>query len=137
MNLNITLSNISATAKSLINIAEDQHIWIFYGEMGSGKTTLIKEICHQMGVRDDISSPTFSIVNEYAGREKTIYHFDLYRLKTERELLDIGFEEYLDSGAYCFIEWPEKALPFLPQHFFEIKMEAISETKRRLHTKQV
>lgn len=131
------LSEISSLAPSLISFAENYSIWLFYGEMGSGKTTLIKEVCRQMGVRDDISSPTFSIVNEYAVAENTIYHFDLYRLKNERELLDIGFEEYLDSGAYCFIEWPEKALPFLPQHFLEIKLENTATHTRFLQAKHV
>ncbi|MBC8047955.1 MAG: tRNA (adenosine(37)-N6)-threonylcarbamoyltransferase complex ATPase subunit type 1 TsaE [Fimbriimonadaceae bacterium] len=77
-----------------------------YGNMGAGKTTFIKSICKQLGTDENISSPTFAIVHEYAGREK-IYHFDLYRINKIEELIEIGFEEYLENDAYVFIEWPE------------------------------
>jgi len=83
--------------------------------MGSGKTTLIKALCKELGCRDEASSPTYAIVNEYHG-EQLIYHFDLYRLKDEEELMDIGFSDYIESGAYCLIEWPELALPFLDSY---------------------
>lgn len=86
----------------------------FTGDLGAGKTTLIKGFCEALGVKDGTSSPSFAIVNEYDGRQGTIYHFDLYRLKHKDELEGIGFTEYLDSGSYCFIEWPELAEDVLP-----------------------
>ncbi|GAB5399360.1 MAG: tRNA (adenosine(37)-N6)-threonylcarbamoyltransferase complex ATPase subunit type 1 TsaE [Aureisphaera sp.] len=87
---------------------------LFYGEMGVGKTTLIKELAKKLGVQDTISSPTFSIVNEYLLEEDKLYHFDFYRLEDEEEALDIGIEDYFDSGHWNFIEWPEKIGSLLP-----------------------
>jgi len=118
----ITISNIAElpiAAKTILEQANGRKIFCFYGDLGAGKTTLIKEICKQLGVEDSGSSPTFSIVNEYAyhapaSGKKLIYHFDLYRLKSESEIFDIGYEEYLYSGNYCFIEWPEKMEHLLP-----------------------
>ncbi len=90
-------------------ISNLQHkIILFEGEMGAGKTTLIKEMIQQMGSDDETSSPTFSIVNEYETISGKVFHFDLYRIKSEEEAMDFGIEEYLDSGNYCFIEWPDK-----------------------------
>ncbi len=88
---------------------------LFYGEMGVGKTTLIKELAKKLGVQDTISSPTFSIVNEYALNEDKLYHFDFYRLEDEEEALDIGIEDYFDSGHWNFVEWPEKVESLLPE----------------------
>ncbi|MGE0561454.1 MAG: tRNA (adenosine(37)-N6)-threonylcarbamoyltransferase complex ATPase subunit type 1 TsaE [Flavobacteriales bacterium] len=94
---------------------------LFYGEMGNGKTTLIKQLCKKLGVTDSTSSPTFSIVNEYkTDKNNTIYHFDFYRIKDESEVLDFGYEEYLYSGNYCFIEWPEKIPNMLPEDVVKI-----------------
>ncbi len=94
---------------------------LFYGEMGNGKTTLIKQLCKKLGVTESTSSPTFSIVNEYKTIEnKTIYHFDFYRIKDESEVLDFGYEEYLYSGNYCFIEWPEKIPNMLPDDVVKV-----------------
>ena len=87
----------------------DYKIWIFDGEMGAGKTTLIKSICKNLGVIDEVSSPTFSIVNEYKTvNGKTVYHFDFYRIKSIEEVYDMGVEDYFNSGNICLIEWPEK-----------------------------
>lgn len=87
----------------------DYKIWIFDGEMGAGKTTLIKSICKNLGVIDEVSSPTFSIVNEYKTvNGKTVYHFDFYRIKSIEEVYDMGVEDYFSSGNICLIEWPEK-----------------------------
>lgn len=94
---------------------------LFYGEMGNGKTTLIKQLCKKLGVSESTSSPTFSIVNEYkTDKNNTIYHFDFYRIKDESELLDFGYEEYLYSGNYCFIEWPEKIPNMLPDDVVKV-----------------
>jgi len=94
---------------------------LFYGEMGNGKTTLIKQLCKKLGVSESTSSPTFSIVNEYkTDKNNTIYHFDFYRIKNESEVLDFGYEEYLYSGNYCFIEWPEKIPNMLPDDVVKV-----------------
>jgi tRNA threonylcarbamoyladenosine biosynthesis protein TsaE len=118
------LSAIDANSTKIIAFAGDLKIWLFDGEMGTGKTTLIKAVCRNLGVSEEqMSSPTFSIVNEYTGKDGLIYHFDLYRLKHIGELFDIGFEEYLDSGNYCLIEWPELAKSFLRDHYLEITLK--------------
>lgn len=107
----------AAAARELIAFAGAEHVFLFEAPMGAGKTTFIKALCTRLGVVDTMSSPTYSVVNEYATRDQgKVYHFDLYRLKSPAELLDIGFEEYLDSNSYLFIEWPELALPFIGPH---------------------
>lgn len=108
-------------------------VWLFYGEMGSGKTTFIKSLCARMGVRDAMSSPTFSIVNEYqAEREKKIYHFDFYRIKNEAEAYDIGSEEYFYSGNLCFIEWPEKIPSLIPPEYAEVSIAVENQNQRTI-----
>ena len=100
--------------KMLVNFS-DQKIILFYGEMGVGKTTLIKQLCKQLNVEEPTNSPTFSIVNEYLSVEgASIYHFDFYRIEEETEVFDLGYEDYFYSGNYCFIEWPEKIPNLLP-----------------------
>jgi tRNA threonylcarbamoyladenosine biosynthesis protein TsaE len=127
-----TLDGIEKVVKDLVKAAGDNKIWLFYGEMGAGKTTLIKAICRELGVRSIMTSPTFSIVNEYDGNG-VIYHFDCYRLKNEEEAYDIGLEEYLDSGRLCLIEWPERIVSLLPEARFKINIEIASPTQRRIH----
>lgn len=106
---NITLENLDDTARQIIAAAGEHKLWCFYGEMGTGKTTLIKAICKALQVTDDITSPTFSLVNEYrTGTGKTVYHFDFYRIRSIEEVYDIGYEDYFYSGNICLIEWPEK-----------------------------
>lgn len=105
---------------------------LFYGEMGNGKTTLIKQLCKKLGVNESTSSPTFSIVNEYKTNDnKTIYHFDFYRIKDENEVLDFGYEEYLYSNNYCFIEWPEKIPNMLPENVEKVYID-LDENNNRL-----
>ena len=130
-------NELSAIATALLNNAEEQKIFLFYGEMGAGKTTLIKELCKQLGVADAVTSPTFSIVNEYACNGGKIFHFDFYRLKNPSEALDLGYEEYLDSGNYCFIEWPEKIDDLLPDHYLKINIEVTPEESRCLAIEQI
>lgn len=128
-----TLSELEKVVKDLIKAAGDSRVWLFYGEMGAGKTTLIKAICRALGVHAPMTSPTFSIVNEYNADDGDVfYHFDFYRLKNEEEAYDIGVEEYLDSGRFCFIEWPERISSLLPQSRFELHIEIESPTQRRL-----
>lgn len=104
----------AAAAAELLAFAGEEHVFLFEAPMGAGKTTFIKVLCARLGVQDTMSSPTYAVVNEYAtGDHQRVYHFDLYRLKSTAELLDIGFEEYLESGSYLFIEWPELAMPLI------------------------
>ncbi|WP_299601857.1 tRNA (adenosine(37)-N6)-threonylcarbamoyltransferase complex ATPase subunit type 1 TsaE [uncultured Aquimarina sp.] len=131
MKITYTLEELSKTAEEIINNATHKTL-LFDAEMGVGKTTLIKEICKQLGVVDTISSPTYSLVNEYQGKNDTIYHFDFYRIKQEEEAYDIGFEEYLDSDAWLFIEWPEKITNLLPNDSVKVKIELQDDGKRVL-----
>ena len=107
MEIRFSLDEIKAVASKLIVHFSEKTI-LFYGDMGVGKTTLIKELATQLGVKDTLSSPTFSIVNEYQTRNNLLFHFDCYRLNSEQEALDIGIEDYLNAGHYTFIEWPQK-----------------------------
>ncbi len=117
----------------IVRFAEVEKIWLFFGEMGAGKTTLIKGIASVFGVEEIVQSPTFSIVNEYRNLDEEIfYHFDFYRISKETEALDIGIEEYFESGNHCFIEWPEKILNLLPENYLKINIEIISETSRSI-----
>jgi tRNA threonylcarbamoyladenosine biosynthesis protein TsaE len=127
------ITDLEEIAKKIIGLAGDKTIWIFEGEMGAGKTTLIKAICVELGVLSTVQSPTFSIVNEYitAGGEN-IYHFDFYRLKRESEALDFGIEEYFDSGNICLLEWAEKIESLLPENCYTIQIEVIDENNRNL-----
>jgi tRNA threonylcarbamoyladenosine biosynthesis protein TsaE len=117
------LSELENVAKELIRLSEGERIWLFEGTMGAGKTTLIKKICENIGVVSTVQSPTFSIVNEYVTKSGDgVYHFDFYRLKDEEEALDIGIEEYLDSGNYCFLEWPGKIESLWPASYFQVEL---------------
>lgn len=113
-------SDLSKVAKRLLADFKDISVWIFKAQMGAGKTTLIKEICMQLGVVDAMSSPTFSIVNEYLSGSGSVYHFDFYRVDSMDEALDIGVEDYFFSGSYCLIEWPDVVETLLPERYVEI-----------------
>lgn len=132
------LAEISEVAESLLREA-DSRILLFYGEMGSGKTTIIKEIATKLGVKDITNSPTFSLVNEYVtGKGDRMYHFDFYRIEHEEEAFDIGFEEYLDSGNWCLIEWPEKVENLLPLDSVVIRIDINPDDSRTIQlTKNV
>jgi len=116
------LSELTEVAKWIIANLKNRVV-LFQGEMGSGKTTLIKEVCRQLGVSEEVSSPTFSLVNEYQGKMGPVYHFDFYRLEAEEEALDFGVEEYLDSGHWCLLEWPEKISNLLPEEYTTLIIE--------------
>lgn len=117
MNITITDTELSLqqAAKTFVENMKDRKIFAFYGKMGAGKTTFIKAICEQMGVRDVVTSPTFAIVNEYTdGRDNSLYHFDFYRIEKLEEVYDMGYEDYFYSGNVCFLEWPELIEEILP-----------------------
>jgi tRNA threonylcarbamoyladenosine biosynthesis protein TsaE len=124
-------------AEQLIRFAGTEKIFLFYGDMGAGKTTLIKSLCELLGVKEPATSPTFSIVNEYVGANCKIYHFDFYRLKKQEEALDMGYEEYFYSGNYCFIEWPEKIADLLPDHYTRVEIKVLTDTERQLTFKKI
>lgn len=129
----VTLAELDDVAHKLVQSLNEFSVIIFHGEMGAGKTTLIKAIGKTMGVTDTMSSPTFSIVNEYQTKStKKIFHFDFYRIKNETEAYDIGTEEYFDSGHYCFIEWPEKIPSLLPIAYAEVFITSNNETNRTI-----
>ncbi|GAB3549078.1 tRNA (adenosine(37)-N6)-threonylcarbamoyltransferase complex ATPase subunit type 1 TsaE [Spirosoma fluminis] len=132
------LDELDTVAHQLLAEGRTESVWLFEGEMGAGKTTLIKALCRALGVISMVQSPTFSIVNEYTTHEgKSVYHFDCYRLRNEAEALDIGIEEYFDSDAYCFIEWPERITSLWPATYFQVQLSADPDGRRTVETKLV
>ena len=121
---NFTLDRLPDAAAKFIESIGDDTIFLFDGEMGAGKTTFISEVCRQLGATDDVGSPTFSLVNEYIDKNgNPIYHFDLYRIDTEREILDMGAAEYFDSGALCLVEWPDRLGSLTPPDARIVKLD--------------
>ena len=115
---------LTEVSEYLISLRDEADIIAFYGAMGAGKTTLIKNLCHRMGVTDEVNSPTFAIVNEYVTEEgESVYHFDFYRIKKLEEAYDIGYENYFDSGNLCLIEWPEMIEPLLPEKYIRVEIQ--------------
>ncbi len=131
------LSELPLIARKVLAAAQSPKVVLFFGEMGAGKTTLIKEICVALGTTNPVSSPTFSLVNEYEYPEGLIYHFDCYRLKTPTEALDMGIEEYLYSGNYCFIEWPEKIEGLWPEKYVKLTLSSIDPKTREIALEMV
>ena len=138
-----SLQEIGAAAKEFVAQIGDRRVFAFYGQMGAGKTTFIKAICEELGVKDVITSPTFAIVNEYTAspnpsqggeqnsiRPTTIYHFDFYRIKKLEEVYDMGYEDYFYSGALCFIEWPELIEELLPNDAVTVRIEMSGDGRR-------
>lgn len=116
------IDELPIAVSQFIEAMDDRTVFAFRGDMGAGKTTFITELCRQLGVEDAANSPSFSIINEYRSdtTAELIYHFDFYRLDSEEEALDLGAEDYFDSGALCFIEWPEKVENLLPGDTVEV-----------------
>lgn len=128
-----SLEELDQAAAWVIQKAKEQPIWLFQGEMGAGKTTLIRSLAKAFQVEDSVSSPTFGIVNEYHTKSgQPIYHFDFYRLEDPAEALDIGIEEYFYSGNRCWIEWAEKISEYLPEEFVLLKISSLSPQSRQI-----
>ncbi len=125
-----SLQDIEQIAKKIVTLSKHKVI-LFEGEMGAGKTTLIQAIARHLGVVQAMSSPTFSLVNEYEYGDKLLYHFDLFRIKDIDEAYGIGIEEYLDSGNFCFIEWPDKIMSILPD-YHSVVLEVVDPETRRI-----
>lgn len=123
-------TELNHVAQELLAFADGQKFFIFEGDMAAGKTTFIKSLCEAIGVDDVVSSPTFSIVNEYESKEGSVYHFDFYRLKNLQEAYDIGYEEYFYCGNYCLIEWPSKIEDLLPEEYIKIEITVTGNEQR-------
>jgi tRNA threonylcarbamoyladenosine biosynthesis protein TsaE len=133
----LSQEQLGRVAKELLLAAASQTVWLFFGEMGSGKTTLIKAIGTEKGVTEGMSSPTFSIINEYdAAGGRKIYHFDLYRIKNENELMEIGANEYFDSNELCLIEWPERLGSLTPPGCFSVRITPTGPDHRKIEFKR-
>jgi tRNA threonylcarbamoyladenosine biosynthesis protein TsaE len=129
-------SQLNDIAIELLN-KFDSKLYLFYGEMGVGKTSFIKKFCDNLGVKDVVSSPTFSIINQYkSNSEIDVFHFDFYRTSNKDEIFDIGYEEYIYSPSYCFVEWSERLVDLLPSNYIKIEMFLIDD-RRTIKVKKV
>ncbi len=132
------LSALQETARLLLNNFPNDRIFAFYGAMGAGKTTFIKAICHELGSNDYVTSPTFALINEYSTSDgSVIYHFDFYRIKKLEEAFDLGYEDYIYSGNYCFIEWPEMIEQLLPEGIVEVRIKEGDKGVRLVEAQKV
>lgn len=128
-----SISTIRDTARDFLTATGDKTVFAFYGAMGAGKTSFIKALCEELGVEDVINSPTFALVNEYGlPGGKSVYHFDFYRINKLEEAYDMGCEEYFYSGDRCFIEWPEKIEPLLPEDCARICIRELPDGRRSI-----
>ena len=128
-----TLKDLPNAAKQFLELSEGKKNFAFYGAMGAGKTTFIKALCKQLGVSDNVNSPTFSLVNEYhTSTDSIIFHFDFYRIKSISEAYDLGYEDYFYSNNYCFIEWPEKVEELLPDNVVKVNISVDKDDFRTI-----
>jgi len=133
----LSLSELAKAAKLLLDNFPDDRVFAFYGLMGAGKTTFIKAICEQLGSEDYVTSPTFALINEYTTKNSSvIYHFDFYRIRKIDEAFDLGYEDYIYSGNYCFIEWPEMIEQLLPSGIVEVKIKEGDDGKRLIEARK-
>ena len=127
------VEGLAEVSDYLMSLRDTADVVAFYGPMGAGKTTLIKDLCHRMGVTDEVNSPTFAIVNEYVTEEgDSVYHFDFYRIKKLEEAYDIGYENYFYSGNLCLIEWPELIEPLLPERYLRVDIRVGATDDERI-----
>ncbi|WP_422006426.1 tRNA (adenosine(37)-N6)-threonylcarbamoyltransferase complex ATPase subunit type 1 TsaE [Roseivirga pacifica] len=130
------LDDLPEVAGRIIDFGQNVTVWLFIGEMGAGKTTLIKTLCEKLQVLDQVSSPTFSIVNEYlTAKDEMVYHFDFYRLEDAEEAVAIGAEDYFFSGNLCLIEWPQIIANLLPDEYMLVQIEALEDGVRSIKLK--
>jgi tRNA threonylcarbamoyladenosine biosynthesis protein TsaE len=133
MEVNFTLEQIHDMALKLLPLTTGHSVFALHGEMGAGKTTLIHALCEAIGVKDAITSPTFSIINQYkTAKGQTVYHMDLYRIKDENEAINAGIEDCLYSGNICLVEWPGKAPGIFPENTLHIRLSSVDENTRKL-----
>lgn len=131
-----SVAELHEVARNLLITFKEDRFFAFFGKMGVGKTTLIKEMCNVLGVNDVVCSPTFAIVNEYStALDEPVYHFDFYRLKSVAEAYDIGYEEYFYSGCYCFTEWTEKVEELLPEQYVRVEMSEVDGVRTLIANK--
>jgi len=130
------LEELDGIAADILKTFPGPGLFALYGEMGSGKTTLVKLFCKALGSLDNVTSPTFALINEYSTENfGPIYHFDVYRIKKIEEVMDIGYETYFFSGNYVFVEWPEKISELLPESYVYIKIREVEDGKREILVK--
>jgi tRNA threonylcarbamoyladenosine biosynthesis protein TsaE len=128
-----SLDDLPGIADEIIPLLSLHPVVAFYGAMGVGKTTFIKILCQRLEVTDPVTSPSFAIINEYlTARGQSIFHFDFYRLRSDEELFDLGYEDYFDNGAICLLEWPEKIANYLPEERLDILLEELPDGSRRI-----
>lgn len=129
-----SIDEIDEAAKRFASNMGSNKVFAFYGKMGAGKTTFIKALCRQLGVKDVIASPTFAIVNEYTVERtgESVFHFDFYRIRRLEEVLDMGFDEYINSQCLCFMEWPELVEDLLPEDAVRVSIEELPDGARRI-----
>ena len=133
MEITFDLDEIKEVSKNIISLINGYKIILFNGELGAGKTTLINAVCKELGVEEIVTSPTYAIIQEYHFEvKKTIFHMDLYRIKSNREAIDAGVEDCIMSNELCFIEWPEKAISLFPEERINIIIQTVSNSKRKL-----
>jgi tRNA threonylcarbamoyladenosine biosynthesis protein TsaE len=132
MDMIYTLDQLESVAANLLKQHANKQVWAFFAPMGAGKTTLIGQLCKQMGVKDAVASPTFAIMNEYEAHGKMIYHMDWYRLADEAEAIRTGIEAAIEEADFSFIEWPEKAPALLPDNALKIEIEILDPEHRRI-----
>jgi tRNA threonylcarbamoyladenosine biosynthesis protein TsaE len=129
-----TLNDLPKIADEIIGLFPNERVFAFEGEMGAGKTTFIKVLCRKLEVESEVVSPTFAIINEYYSEAfGPVYHFDFYRINKLEEVMDIGYEDYLYSGNYCLMEWPEKIEKLLPKNIVYITIESLDDESRIIH----
>lgn len=128
------IEELSKVSELLIDWRDYSNIVAFYGNMGAGKTTLIKNLCAKLGVQDEVNSPTFALVNEYQTENlDSVFHFDFYRIKSLEEVFDIGYEDYFYGGNLCLLEWPELIDPLMPEHFMKVEITlGDTDTSRKI-----